>query len=364
MTWASSDGAEVFFLTEHAHASPNTQRFLLRMAHNMYLDGYRTAILNLGEVAPRPDWLVPPLGSHEDLGSVNQLLDLAGRCIVIATTPRTAYHAIAGSLHAEKTGAASRTVYFLVDGIEGEMFRHLLVARLLCGLLCSPRVFTRSSPLAGVIEAGVGCRPAVGPTPLETAYFERHGQRSDGNTVLYFTDPSFSPGRLVADAFQELTKTLPEASFKSMGFTREGLLPADLATHVELGWLDDNTLTRREALTQAGCFVTAVPNEVVPEHALRAMAVGCPVVAIARASRPSELVDGENCLLVEPGDAKDLARAIERVMTDAPLREHLVASGREHVSGNTWRNFLDSLPAEIMAERREGAVGLDPIEWK
>lgn len=64
---------------------------------------------------------------------------------------------------------------------------------------------------------------------------------------------------------------------------------------------------------------------------LQAMACGKPVILsrIKGLWAPDLLVDGENCLLVAPGDTRELADAIDRVDGDAELRQRLGKGARE-----------------------------------
>ena len=98
-----------------------------------------------------------------------------------------------------------------------------------------------------------------------------------------------------------------------------------------------------------GAAVFALPSlmEGFGLTALEAMASGTPVVASASSSLPE--VVGSAGLLVDPTDAPQIARAILRVLTEAPLREGLVARGRERALGFSWertaRGVLELLEA-------------------
>jgi glycosyltransferase involved in cell wall biosynthesis len=67
---------------------------------------------------------------------------------------------------------------------------------------------------------------------------------------------------------------------------------------------------------------------------VEAMARGCPVVA-ARATALPETAAGA-AMLFEPGDAADLAAALDGVLTDADLRESLVARGYARAAELSW----------------------------
>ncbi len=60
---------------------------------------------------------------------------------------------------------------------------------------------------------------------------------------------------------------------------------------------------------------------------LEAMAAGTPVVATGTGGSAEYLRDGENCLLVAPGDPAALAAAVGRLAADARLRAALAAGG-------------------------------------
>lgn len=66
---------------------------------------------------------------------------------------------------------------------------------------------------------------------------------------------------------------------------------------------------------------------------LQAMSCGRPVILsrIRGLWAPELLKDGDNCLLVPPGDAQALGAAISRVRTDPALASRLAANGRETV---------------------------------
>lgn len=66
--------------------------------------------------------------------------------------------------------------------------------------------------------------------------------------------------------------------------------------------------------------------------ALEAMAVGTPVVAARSAAIPEIVEDGRNGLLVEPGDAEDLAGALQRVLSDDVGRRRMAEAARSAVA--------------------------------
>jgi len=104
------------------------------------------------------------------------------------------------------------------------------------------------------------------------------------------------------------------------------------------------------ALTAADAVLFPVtwaePWGLVP---LEAMAVGRPVVATGTGGSAEYLREGENCLLVAPGDPSALRAACERLAGDPALRARLVAGGRATAARFTQAAWVARLVA--LAER-------------
>lgn len=77
-----------------------------------------------------------------------------------------------------------------------------------------------------------------------------------------------------------------------------------------------------------GFCLPSVRDEDMPLAILDAMALGKPVVSTRLAAIPEEVADGETGLLAEPGDAAELAAALERLTTDPGLRARFGEAGR------------------------------------
>jgi glycosyltransferase involved in cell wall biosynthesis len=81
----------------------------------------------------------------------------------------------------------------------------------------------------------------------------------------------------------------------------------------------------------AALDVLAMPSrwEGLPMTLLEAMAMGKAIVAARVGGIPNVVTDGREGLLVTPGDVAALAGALQRVITDAPLRRELGDRARE-----------------------------------
>ena len=84
-----------------------------------------------------------------------------------------------------------------------------------------------------------------------------------------------------------------------------------------------------------------------PHTVVEALAVGCPVIATAVGGVPEVVRDGENGLLVPPGDPAALAEAIERFFADADLRTRLSAAAPGSVEGYSEEAVFASIEAEL-----------------
>lgn len=71
---------------------------------------------------------------------------------------------------------------------------------------------------------------------------------------------------------------------------------------------------------------------------IEAMAMGKPVVGTAIGGTPEQVEDGVTGLLVSPGDPHELARALDRLLSDAELRRRMGEAGR--------RRFLERFEFE------------------
>jgi SAM-dependent methyltransferase len=97
-----------------------------------------------------------------------------------------------------------------------------------------------------------------------------------------------------------------------------------------IGVLPHGDLPRH--FTEADCFVLPSLTEGHPKALIEAMACGLPCAASARGGIPSILEDGVTGLLFDPEDPADIARAINRLLTDEPLARGLAERARATAS--------------------------------
>jgi glycosyltransferase involved in cell wall biosynthesis len=135
----------------------------------------------------------------------------------------------------------------------------------------------------------------------------------------------------------EALRDLPAARLAIVG---DGPELASLTGRVrELGLTERVTFTGslpREAVLRylAGARAAVLPSawENLPHAAVEALSVGTPVVATAVGGVPEVVHDGENGLLVAPGDVPAFTEAMRSVLEDDALRARLAAAAQPSVA--------------------------------
>jgi len=81
----------------------------------------------------------------------------------------------------------------------------------------------------------------------------------------------------------------------------------------------------------ADLVVLSSRSEGSPNALLEAMAGRVPIVATAVGGVPEIVSDGESALLVEPGNAENMSKAITTLLTDAVLADRLASQAYQRV---------------------------------
>jgi glycosyltransferase involved in cell wall biosynthesis len=93
--------------------------------------------------------------------------------------------------------------------------------------------------------------------------------------------------------------------------------------------------------------------EAFPYTLLEALAAGTPVVATAVGGVPEAARHGEEALLVPPDDPVALAAEIVRLLSDAALRQRLVAAGRLRAAAFPLAGMVAGVESVYRAVLRE-----------
>lgn len=160
-------------------------------------------------------------------------------------------------------------------------------------------------------------------------------------------------------AWQRVAGRLPGATLLLAGNGETSAVAAEVerlrlgASVRLLGWVGGEEKTR--LLAGADIFVLPSHNEGLPMSLLEAMSFGLAVISTRVGGIPDAVREGDEGLLLEPGDVDGLAAALERLASDAALRRRLGEAARRRVE----RDFspaaaiarLDELYAELTGGR-------------
>lgn len=165
---------------------------------------------------------------------------------------------------------------------------------------------------------------------------------------------------VLADAFERLELRVPEAHLRVVG---QGDLVESYQTRFAghpvtfLGRLDESQLAREYARASVVVLPSVTDAESFGMCLAEANASARPVVASDIGGIPSFVRDGENGILVPPGDADALAGAIGRLLTDRDLADAMGARGRERVLAEHRWDVLAERTAEVLERARAGRRG-------
>lgn len=112
-----------------------------------------------------------------------------------------------------------------------------------------------------------------------------------------------------------------------------------------------STAQLRDLYAQSRFVVLPVPDVIYPAGvtaALEAMCMARAVIATRSRGLSDYLVDGETCLLVEPGDREGMRAAVGRLVGDPALARRLGENGRARVErALNQRAYVDQLAALV-----------------
>lgn len=95
-----------------------------------------------------------------------------------------------------------------------------------------------------------------------------------------------------------------------------------------------------EEYRAADAFVLPSRFESFPRALLEAMAAGLPIVATRVGGVPEMVAEGENALLVPPGDERGLADALRTLADDPGLRSRFGAASRRRAEAYDWDRLI------------------------
>ena len=128
----------------------------------------------------------------------------------------------------------------------------------------------------------------------------------------------------------------------------------EMPTGIFIGHLVGDELAR--AVASSDVFLNPSVTEAFGNVTLEAMACALPVVAAAATGTTSMVRDGENGLLIEPGDIDAFADALEAYARDPSLRKRHGDAGLAHAKTQDW-DEINAAVLKVYAsvlERRRG----------
>lgn len=109
-----------------------------------------------------------------------------------------------------------------------------------------------------------------------------------------------------------------------------------------------------QCYADADVLVLPTRSEGTPRVLVEARAHGCPIVASRVGGIPSSVREGEDGLLVRPGDVWELEEAMVRIATDSALRARLIRGGYARAREHSVERFAAAILEEAERALRSG----------
>jgi glycosyltransferase involved in cell wall biosynthesis len=294
--------------------------------------------------------------------------------------------AFARALRRARTGAClihhfSRRVPWLERAVFPDDLALVLVHQgASAGLLDAPRSFARlarrADAVAAVSRSGArelraflpaGKRAAVCPNGADAA--PRRRRRKTGRPFILTIGrlAAYKGTDLLLLAFSGVAADFPVLDLIVCGPDQSDGRLARFAARLGLGarvrFTGPVTPARARRLLDA-CLFFCLPSraEGMPMALLEAMAAGKAAVAARAGGCPEAARSGREALLVAPGDARSLERALRRLAGDAGLRARLGAAAAARARDYSWRRAA-ALSRRLLAAavRRRSALAPSAI---
>jgi glycosyltransferase involved in cell wall biosynthesis len=111
------------------------------------------------------------------------------------------------------------------------------------------------------------------------------------------------------------------------------------------GWVEAKTI--KELMSNATAFILPSYYEGLPMSILEAMAASVPVIASNVGGIPDIIKDGENGMLIEPGDIKAMAEKIQRIVENREERIEISQKAKEMIMTNYSQQIVIDKLIEI-----------------
>lgn len=202
--------------------------------------------------------------------------------------------------------------------------------------------------LKAILEEKVGKEVVILPNivDIEMFHFKERSQLKPSMVVSRQLEPLYNV-ECTLRAFSIIKKEYPDAKLKIAGAGSDEKRLRQLRE--ELSLKDVEFLG---ALTQMqlsgvydGCDIM-VNSSIIdnfPGSIMEAFACGLPVVTTRVGGIPYMVQEGETGILVNPGDHRDLARGVIKLLEDQNLSRNLSRNGRKIAEEHSWNSVLSRL---------------------
>ncbi len=212
--------------------------------------------------------------------------------------------------------------------------RQVILFRLAAGLADRVACVSNDAAALTVREGVAPARVRTVRNGIDLARFAYSGPAANGPVV---TVARLSPEKDVATLVRAAALAVRERPSFRLEVAGDGVcMPALKQLTAELG-LEEHVYFHGEVhdvaglLGRAGLFVLPSVEEGISLTLLEAMARGLPVVATRIGGNPEVVIDGDTGLIVPARDPAAMARALLRVLGDAPGGRRMGRAGRQRV---------------------------------
>lgn len=223
--------------------------------------------------------------------------------------------------------------------------------------VANSRATARAS--ARLVGRGNAAMEVIPPFVTDEAFHADRGERpafvpSEGDYLMFAG--ALGPHKGVDVLLEAWAGLQPKIPLVLAGIRRP-----DTPRSIPPGVIVAEEMPHQDVLRAWGHCLAALVPSVWPEPfgmvALEAMAAGRPVVASAVGGLADLVVDGTTGILVPPGDAAALRRAIQRLLADPHLRARMGAEGRQRATAYSanvvvaaWERVFREVVARQAAE--------------
>jgi len=193
------------------------------------------------------------------------------------------------------------------------------------------------------------------PQPMRVATRNQLGLPADRPVALYTGRVNEEKG---LDQILALADLRPEILFVLVGSEGEGVIEAEAAARANVRIVPWQAPADLPAWLHAADALLIPPsrapleqfrNCILPMKLFSYLAAGRPILAPAAPDTAELLSDGENALLVPPGDPRAAAAALDRMLNDPALAARLGAAALAQAQELTWDRRAEKIAAFLEA---------------